>query len=70
MAILAINKFYADINNMVFKVTANEEVMKYFVAKGVLNRHLRHSLKPDTPIELARMVIAINKLGEDKQLEA
>lgn len=70
MAILAINKFYADINNMVFKVTADEEVMKFFLATGVLNRHLCHSLKPDTPIELARMVIAINKLGEDKQIEA
>lgn len=67
MAILAINKFYADINNMVFKVVANEEITKHLSSKGVLNRHLCHSLKADAPIELAHMIIKINELGEAKQ---
>lgn len=70
MAILAINKFYADINNMVFKVVADKEIMTYFTEKKILNRHLCHSLKPDTPIDLARMIIQINELGEMKQIEA
>lgn len=69
MAILAINNFYSLINNMVFKVVASEEVTKFFLEKKVLNRHLCHSVKADTPIELARMVIAINELGETKQAE-
>lgn len=70
MAVLAINRYYASISNTVFKVVGNDEIIKYFREINVLNRHLCHSTKDKTPIELARMVIKINQLGETKPTEA
>lgn len=66
MAILAINNFYTLLNNTVFEVIANQEVLDYLTKERILNRHLCHSVRADTPTELARMICKINELGETK----
>ena len=67
MAIIAINHFYALVNNTVFKVVADPIYMDYLNYHNILNRHMCHGVKGDTPNELANMIIAINDIEEAKE---
>lgn len=68
MAIIAINRFYALVNNTVFKVKADTLYMDYLNEHRILNRHFCHGVKGDTPNELANMIIKINEI-EEAQVE-
>lgn len=65
MAKNAINDYYTAVSNAVLAVVADKEFTNYLVKQGVLNRHLRHSVQPETPIELARLIIDINDIAEN-----
>ena len=67
MAILAINQYYALVNNTVFKVVTDERYMAYLQHHKILNRHFCHGVKGDTPTELANMIIRINEIDETKE---
>ena len=69
MAIIAINNFYALVNNSVFKVVGDQHLNDLLLERGVLNKHYRHSVRAETPIDLAKMIIMINELGEKMNKE-
>lgn len=62
MAKQAINRFYTEVNNSVLKVIAHQEFVNYLVERKVLNKHLRFSVRPETPVELGQLLIDIAEL--------
>ncbi len=62
MAKQAINRFYTEVNNSVLKVVAHQDFINYLVENKVLNKHLRFSVRPDTPVELGQLLIDIANL--------
>ena len=58
----AINRFYTEINNSVMLVVAPQSYINYLVEHKVLNKHLRFSVRSETPIELAQMLVDLSEL--------
>lgn len=62
MAIQSINEFYSLLNNTTFKLAGNDEFMAFAVMERIINKHLCHSVKPETPVELAHLMIKVNSI--------
>ena len=61
MAIQSVNEYYALLNNTTFKLEASSELLEFCVVNRLVNKHLCHSVKPDTPLDLANLIIRVNQ---------
>lgn len=62
MAKQAINRYYTEVNNSVLKVVAHQDFINYLIENKVLNKHLRFSVRADTPVELGQLLVDLSKL--------
>lgn len=66
MAMISINDYYALLNNTTFKLAANPETMEFAVVNRLINKHFCYSVKPETPIELAQLLIKVYETEDAK----